>query len=112
LLCFVQALVGLKTIVELRDDVAIKGTLVDVDDRMNCTLSDAVRRTPEGTTMNLDVVYVNARLIRFVHVPKEIDPSALIEKKRLEQFEAARHYQRLAAFGPRNPQKTVDHAGG
>ena len=54
MLCFVQALVGVRTIVELRDDVAIKGVLVDVDDRMNCVLENAVRRTPEGSTMKLD----------------------------------------------------------
>ena len=107
LLCFVQALVGMRTIVELRDDVAIKGVLVDVDDRMNCMLEHAVRRTPEGSTIKLERVYVNARTIRFVHVPKDVDPSELIERKRLERFEASRHYQRLAAFGPRNPQKPV-----
>ena len=111
LLCFVQALVGMRTIVELRDDVAVKGVLVDVDDRMNCTLENAVRRTPEGTTVKLDRVYVNARQIRFVHVPKDVDPSELIERKRLEQFEASRHYQRLAAFGPKNPQKQIGGDG-
>ena len=83
-----QALVGVRTIVELRDDVAIKGVLVDVDDRMNCVLENAVRRTPEGSTMKLERVYVNARTIRFVHVPKDVDPSELIERKRLERFEA------------------------
>ena len=74
---------------------------------VNCVLENAVRRTPEGSTMKLERVYVNARTIRFVHVPKDVDPSELIERKRLERFEASRHYQRLAAFGPRNPQKPV-----
>ena len=42
LLCFVQALVGMRTIVELRDDVAIKGVLVDVPMVMN-TMVPAIK---------------------------------------------------------------------
>lgn len=105
LLCFVQALVGTKVVVELRDDVAIRGVLADVDDRMNLTIENAQRRTPEGVLMKLERVYVSARTVRYVHVPPSVDPSELVERKRLEAFEASRHYQRQAAFGPRNPSK-------
>lgn len=105
LLCFVQALVGTKVVVELRDDVAIRGVLADVDDRMNLTIENAQRRTPEGVLMKLERVYVSARTVRYVHVPPSVDPSDLVERKRLEAFEASRHYQRQAAFGPRNPSK-------
>ena len=105
LLCFVQALVGTKVVVELRDDVAIRGVLADVDDRMNLTIENAQRRTPEGVLMKLERVYVSARTVRYVHVPPSVDPSDLVERKRLEAFEASRHYPRQAAFGPRNPSK-------
>ena len=83
LLCFVQALVGTKVVVELRDDVAIRGVLADVDDRMNLTIENAQRRTPEGVLMKLERVYVSARTVRYVHVPS-VDPSDLVERKRIE----------------------------
>ena len=105
LLCFVQALQGMRVVVEMRDDIAIRGTLADVDDRMNCVLENAQRRDPEGALLKLERVYVSARLIRYIHIPPDVDPSELVERKRLEAFEASRHYQRKAAFGPRNPSK-------
>lgn len=105
LLCFVKALQGMKVVIELRDDVAMRGTLLEVDDRMNCVVGHAVRLTPEGRKQKLEEVYVKSRIIRYVHFPPAVDPSVLVEKKRLEAWEAARHYRAQAVLGPRNPSK-------
>lgn len=105
LVCFVQALVGTTVVIECRDDVAIRGRLEHCDDDMHCTLVDAIRVTPEGEKTKLERVFVRARMIRYVHFAPSIDPSALIEEKRLERFEGARHYAKKAAFGPRNAPK-------
>jgi small nuclear ribonucleoprotein (snRNP)-like protein len=107
LLCFVQALQGMKVVIEMRNDVAVKGTLADVDDKMNLVIDNAVRLTPEGEKQKLETIYVRARVIRYVHFPPAVDPSKLIEKKRLEAYEAARFYQKQAAFGPHNPNQVV-----
>ena len=48
LLCFVQALVGHLVVIETRDDVTTRGTLVEVDERMNCTLEGAQRVTEQA----------------------------------------------------------------
>lgn len=87
MLCFVQALQGMKVVIEMRNDVAVKGTLSDVDDRMNCVIDNAVRLTPEGVKQKLEQIYVRARVIRYVHFPPAVDPSELIEKKRQEAYE-------------------------
>ena len=105
LLCFVHALRGMKVVIEMRNDVAVKGTLAEVDDRMNCVVENAIRLTPEGEKQRLELIYVRARVIRYVHFPPAVDPSELIEKKRQEAYDAARFYQKQVAFGPRNPQK-------
>ena len=79
LLCFVKALVGHLVVIETRDDVTTRGTLVDVDDGMNCVLEDAQRVTPEQALEKkrdkFERMFVRARLIRYVHVPTHVDPS-------------------------------------
>ena len=107
LLCFVKALVGHLVVIETRDDVTTRGTLVDVDDGMNCVLEDAQRVTPEQALEKkrdkFERMFVRARLIRYVHVPTHVDPSELIERRRKEEFDASRHYQAKVVFGPYNP---------
>jgi|TARA_B100000401_G_scaffold158665_1_gene106001 small nuclear ribonucleoprotein (snRNP)-like protein len=107
LLCFVQALVGHLVVIETRDDVTTRGTLVEVDERMNCTLEGAQRVTVEQAlekkNSKFDRMFVRARLIRYVHVPARVDPAELIERRRQEEFDASRHYQAKVVFGPINP---------
>jgi len=105
LVCFIQALVGTTVVIECRDDIAIRGQLEFCDDDMHCTLVNAIRVTPEGQKTTLERIFIRARMIRYVHFAPSIDPSALIEEKRREGFEGARHYAREAAFGPKNEAK-------
>ena len=105
LVCFIQELVGTTVVIECRDDVAIRGQLEHCDDEMHCTLTSAIRVTPEGEKTRLDRVFVRARMIRYVHFAPSIDPAAHMEQKRLDWFEASRHYARKAVFGPKNAAK-------
>ena len=105
LVCFLQALVGTLVEVECRDDVAMRGTLEECDDCMNCTLLDASRITSEGERLSMERVFIRNRLIRFVHFSPGVDPSALIEKQRDDWYEASRFYQRQVVFGPRHLHK-------
>ena len=102
LVCFIQALVGTTVVVECRDDVAIRGNLEHCDDDMHCTLTNAIRVTPEGYKSKLERVYVRSRMIRFVHFAPSINPSEFMGQKRLDWFNASRHYAEQAAFGPKN----------
>ena len=92
LLCFVKALVGHLVVIETRDDVTTRGTLVDVDDGMNCVLEDAQRVTPEQA--------LEKKRDKFERM---FVPSELIERRRKEEFDASRHYQAKVVFGPYNP---------
>lgn len=103
----IQSLVDHVVILETRDDFSIKGYLIGCDEGMNCTLERAVRVTPEGRKDELDKLHVRARVIRFVHMPREINSVVLVEKKRLEDFEAARQYQSKVVFGPVHVSKIV-----
>ena len=107
LLCLIQSLVDHVVILETRDDFSIRGYLTGCDEGMNCTLERAVRVTPEGRKDELDKLHVRARVIRFVHMPREINSVVLVEKKRLEDFEAARQYQSKVVFGPIHVSKIV-----
>ena len=96
---------GTKVVVELRDDVAIQGVLADVDDRMNLTIENAQRRTPEGVLAKLERVYVSARTVRYVHVPPSVDPPISSSASDSRRSRRAGSHQRQAAFGPRHPSK-------
>ena len=108
LVCFIQALVGTTVVIECRDDVALRGHLEQCDEGMHCTLTNAIRVTPEGHKTKLERVFVRARMIRYVHFAPTIDPLELIEQKRLEWLNASRHYAGKAAFGPKNAPKVRD----
>ena len=105
LVCFIQALVGTTVVIECRDDVAIRGQLEHCDDEMHCTLTSAIRVTPDGEKTRLDRVFVRARMIRYVHFAPSIDPAAHMEQKRLDWFEAARHMRERQFLGQRMLQK-------
>lgn len=67
---------------ELRGDTLVRGKLDMVDDYMNLTLSDATVTPLQGTEARYPFLYVRGRNIRFVHLPKSLNPEELIEMHR------------------------------
>uniref|UniRef100_A0A1X7VC31 Sm domain-containing protein n=1 Tax=Amphimedon queenslandica TaxID=400682 RepID=A0A1X7VC31_AMPQE len=80
LLCFLQGLQNCKTTVELRNEITIKGTIVNVDDKMNTTISGAEYKYLDGTVMNCENLFIQGSQIRYVHIPDDIDPMTLLNK--------------------------------
>eukprot|EP00798_Chlamydomonas_sp_ICE-L_P003133 gene3133-13146_t len=87
LICLIQALEGRKVVAELRNDCVIRGKIDSVDDYMNITLSDASYQTLEGTKTEFEFMYLKGRTIRFVHLPKSLDPAQAIEAQRKKLVE-------------------------
>ena len=79
LLCFVQALIGMRVVVELRFDTIIRGTLGTVDDHMNLTLSAASMQPLQGTVQNLEFLFVKGRNIRYIHLPGSLNAGQVVE---------------------------------
>lgn len=64
LACFLQALQGMKLVVELRQDTLVRGTLESADDEMNLVMVDASLTPLQGEKQELQWLYVKGHHIR------------------------------------------------
>lgn len=69
----VVSLVGIRVVVELKNDIEITGVLEESDDNMNMTIQNAVQVFPNGNVRELEIVFVNGSHVRYVHIPPEIN---------------------------------------
>ena len=82
LVCLLQACEGHQTIVELRNESFAEGVLSQVDGYMNINMNN-VQFTKQGRnkTIHLDELFIQAKQIRFVHIPDGINMREAIEGK-------------------------------
>lgn len=97
LLCFVQALVGVRVVVELRYDTIIRGMVESVDDNMNLTMTGVSMQQLQGSAQTLEFLYIKGRHIRFIHLPGSLDAARLVESHKARTREEARMNARDAA---------------
>jgi U6 snRNA-associated Sm-like protein LSm2 len=110
---FIQALEGMKLVVELRKDTVVRGTLLAADDDMNLQLADATVQPLQGTARRAEYVYLRGSSVRFVHLPGSLEPSAAVEASRRRATEARRAAAREAgSTGNRRLPKGEDAAEG
>jgi small nuclear ribonucleoprotein (snRNP)-like protein len=69
----VVSLVGVRLVVELKNDIEITGILEESDENMNMTIQNAIQVFPNGNVRELEVVFVNGSHVRYVHIPPEIN---------------------------------------
>lgn len=69
----VVSLVGVRLVVELKNDIEITGVLEESDENMNMTIQNAIQILPNGTVRELEIVFVNGSHVRYVHIPPEIN---------------------------------------
>lgn len=72
--CVVKGLEGLYTTIDLRNEATVTGKISFVDGFMNVEMEDVVFYDPRGDLYSFDTFYVQKRMIRFVHIPKDISP--------------------------------------
>ncbi|KAH7387071.1 hypothetical protein KP509_16G003800 [Ceratopteris richardii] len=92
LLCVIKALQGHQVLVELQNDLYIRGLLDDCDDAMNVTIKDASLEDVEGNMRKLPLIFVRGSNIRFVHIPDSVNVSDAVEEMRLLQDQVALAY--------------------
>jgi len=88
----IQALMGLELLVELRNDLSIRGILDDCDNAMNVIIKDATIEDVEGDSRHLPLVFLRGSNIRFVHIPDNLDITRAVEDRRLKLDQAATAY--------------------
>lgn len=55
--------------VELKSGEVYRGKLVDVEDNMNCLLSDITYTARDGRTTHLEAIYIRGSRVRFIILP-------------------------------------------
>ena len=103
LACFVQALQGQRVVVELRQDAIIRGQLSAADDQLNLQLVDASYQPLEGERRQAEYVYVRGRHVRFIHLPGNLDPAAVIELHHKRVATAVRQHTQQQAQAAQQP---------
>lgn len=111
LLCVIKALQGLHILVELQNDVYIRGVLDDCDDAMNVTIKDASMEDVEGNEKKLPLIFIRGSNIRFVHIPDSVNVSDAVEEMRLLQDKVALTYT-SGKGGPPRKLGEPSNAGG
>ncbi|CAH0722553.1 unnamed protein product, partial [Brenthis ino] len=72
LLCLVKSLQNKNITIDLRNDSYVCGELSTVDGYMNISLNKAVYCDTQGNEYYFDNMFVQARNIRYVHIPQTI----------------------------------------
>eukprot|EP00245_Coleochaete_scutata_P003642 TRINITY_DN15412_c0_g1_i2.p2 TRINITY_DN15412_c0_g1~~TRINITY_DN15412_c0_g1_i2.p2 ORF type:complete len:107 (-),score=17.88 TRINITY_DN15412_c0_g1_i2:299-619(-) len=93
LVCVIQALIGMQVVVEMRNDVTVRGHMEYCDDQMNVTLKDATCEDVMGRETKMPLIFVRSRNIRFVHIPSSLDVSVAVEQRRTKLDNAEVAYQ-------------------
>ncbi|XP_076394218.1 U7 snRNA-associated Sm-like protein LSm10 [Megachile rotundata] len=66
-----------RTIVDLRNEASVCGIVEHADAYMNIVMRDCVFTDPRGDSYNYDMFFVQARNIRFVHIPPKFNYLAI-----------------------------------
>nr|CAD7410004.1 unnamed protein product [Timema cristinae]CAD7426769.1 unnamed protein product [Timema monikensis] len=72
MVCLIQALKGKFTMIDLRNECTVSGKIDEVDGFMNVTMTAAIFTDARGDHYPLESFYVQARNIRYVHIPDEV----------------------------------------
>jgi small nuclear ribonucleoprotein (snRNP)-like protein len=65
LACVIQALEGMRLVVELRQDTIIRGVLESADEEMNLVMKTVILTPLEGEKKELEWLYVKGHHIRY-----------------------------------------------
>lgn len=95
LTCLLQAVVGNRTTIELRNETHVTGLIQHVDGYMNAEIVDAVLTTPSGAKYHFSNFFVQGRQIRFVQIPEHLDIVKAIENQ-IRQIRKPQNYQERA----------------
>lgn len=80
MLCLLKTLEGKCTTVELRDEKEVTGEIIKVDGFMNITMKN-VKWKSLTKEQAFEEFYVCGKMIRYVHIPDEMDIKQSMERK-------------------------------
>jgi small nuclear ribonucleoprotein (snRNP)-like protein len=92
-----ETLIDRRVDIELRDDTVINGTLDSVDLDLNLELSNVrFRRVNATEETKLEVLFLNGRYVRYVHIPEGVEVVKDVHKRVVAQGKARTGHRRTA----------------
>ncbi|CAB1104242.1 unnamed protein product [Ectocarpus sp. CCAP 1310/34] len=64
----------------MKNDAEISGILEETDRNMNLSMVDVRQTNPDGSVRKMDVVLVQGKMIRYVHIPDKVDAISNLQK--------------------------------
>lgn len=72
---------GHRLIVEMKNDSEIEGILEESDGFMNLHMKDVKFTFPNGKRIQFDESHIRGTSIRFIQLPSDVNPVAVIKKQ-------------------------------
>lgn len=93
LVLLLQGLHGDVTTVELRNESAARGRVVNVDAFMNITMETVLYRDRRGHASSLQHLFIAGRNVRYVHIPEHRDVASTLQQQ-LSRIQRCRSFSR------------------
>eukprot|EP00611_Tribonema_gayanum_P026890 TRINITY_DN6502_c0_g1_i2.p1 TRINITY_DN6502_c0_g1~~TRINITY_DN6502_c0_g1_i2.p1 ORF type:complete len:143 (+),score=33.87 TRINITY_DN6502_c0_g1_i2:73-501(+) len=68
-----QGMLGKVIVVEMKTDAELTGLLEEVDKNMNLVMVNVRQVSPQGGVLELETAFVQGTMIRYVHIPDNVD---------------------------------------
>lgn len=92
-----DTLVERRVEIELRNDTTISGILDAVDECLNLELSCVrYRRRTDASDTHLEILFLNGRYIRYVHIPRDVEIVRAVQSRVYAQNKAKNSHRRTA----------------
>eukprot|EP01041_Mallomonas_annulata_P004341 gene4341-8638_t len=88
---------GMEILIEMKNDTEISGTLEEADRNMNSILQNAKQVTKYGVVINMDIAFINGSMIRYVHIPPEINMKKIERITDLNRGQQRRQDKKMSA---------------
>jgi len=112
LVCLLQALVGQRIRVELRNETDLRGKLESVSPDMTMRLFALTELPPRGRKRRVESLTVPGKQIRYVHIPDSVDIGRTLDAYERKLVKAKSIYERRKRKDPaREAQKRLQIGG-
>ncbi|KYQ94048.1 hypothetical protein DLAC_11582 [Tieghemostelium lacteum] len=107
LLCVFTALKGSQITIELRSNCKIYGTIENVDKYMNIELSNVNLKNKFFKNEKFEILLVQSRNIRYIHIPDKIDLNNLLYVYSRTLSDNKKKYQRTKRKAMEAPKMEI-----
>lgn len=81
LICFLEALEGSMSTIDLRNESTVTGRIASVDSFMNLQIEDGTVSSAHGVQSHFSCLFIKGRQIRYVQIPETVDVTRVLHSQ-------------------------------